>query len=731
MPTSIEAYSVTEPSKPDPAPLDPTPLRFGRDAPRRPVLPPPRRRVRPWPLVVAVLVAGVLGAIGVGLLAAKSFLDNVPDVPDRQALMIVNQAPGMTFEDTSGKILATRGPKHGSAVTLAELPVYVPRAFLAAEDRRFYEHGPVDFQGIARAAWTNWRAGHTVQGGSTLTQQLARTLYLTPKQTIQRKLEESVIAYRLEQEMSKDEVLELYLNRIFFGDNAYGIDAAAQTYFGKPASQLDLAQAALLASLPKAPTRLALTNDMDAALARSHLVLATMHAQGWISEADEQTALAHPPKLAPEAPGEGDFGYVLDMAAAQAVQIAGGQAPDLVVRLTVDSNLQTTAQAVVREAIDTEGRRTNIHQGALVLLAPDGAIRALVGGRDHQLSAYNRATQAERQPGSSFKPFVYAAALENGVKPTDTRDDAPIRIGLWSPGNYGGGYRGPVTVATALAHSINTVAVRLASEVGPAKIAEVAHRFGLKSIPDAPQMSIALGAYEVNLLELTSAFQVFQQGGQRSDPYLIDQIATQRGDVIFAHPQASGVLVYDVNNAGEMVRMLEGVITMGTGTRAAFGRPAAGKTGTTQDWKDAWFVGFTPDWVCGVWVGNDDGDPTRQVTGGQVPAEIWRRMMIAAHQNVPVHDFAWLPAETPADQTASEVAVSDAPPQAEDQRSNFYGGLSNDFGRAADGEQEQMAEPPPDDQGPPPEHYPAPRPERGDDQDRPPPDDLPPPDDPR
>src|ERR1019366_7708924 len=294
-------------------------------------------------------------------------------------------------------------------------------------------------------------------------------------------------------------------------------------------------------------------------------------------------------------------------------------------------------------------------------------------------------------------------------------------------------YRGPVTLAVALAHSINTVAVRLANEVGTAKIAEVAHRFGLKSIPDDPQLSIALGAYEVNLLELTSAYQVFQQGGQRNDPYLIDQIATQRGDVIFAHPPAAGAMVYDVNNAGAMVRMMEGVITMGTGTRAAFGRPAAGKTGTTQDWKDAWFVGFTPDWVCGVWVGNDDGDPTRKVTGGQVPAEIWRRMMIAAHQNVPIHDFA-LPAETPADQTTADIATSDAPPAQAEVRSNFYDDLSNDFGRAADGEMdrdaERDAEAPPDDQAPPPpDGFVRPRRERENDADAPPPDAPPPQDD--
>jgi|SRR5579872_2586692 len=686
--------------------------RFGRGAPRRPTRapePPKKRKRRIWPIVVTVLVAVILAGVGFGALVAKDFIDSVPDIPDRASLEIVNQAPGMTFEDDTGKVIATRGPKHGSAVKLAELPVYVPRAFLAAEDRRFYQHGPVDFQGIARAVWANWRAGHTVQGASTLTQQLARTLFLTPKQTIRRKLEEAVIAYRLEDEMSKDEVLELYLNRIFFGDNAYGIDAASQTYFGKPARYLNLSEAALLASLPKAPTKLALTNDMDAALRRSHLVLANMRAEGWITDSEEQAALDHAPALAPEPPGEGDFGYALDMAAAQAVQIAGGAAPDLVVKLTIDPGLQTTAQAVVRDELATQGKRTNISQAALVLLGPDGAIRAIVGGRDHQASAFNRAVQAERQPGSAFKPFVYAAAIENGVRPTDTRDDAPIRIGLWSPQNYGGGYKGQVTVADALAHSINTIAVRLANEVGTVKVAELAHRFGVKSIPADPELSIALGAYEVNLLELTSAFQVFQQGGQRSDPYLISEISTARGDVIFNRPTSAGAMVYDQANAALMVKMMEGVITSGTGTRAAFGRPAAGKTGTTSDYKDAWFVGFTPDWVCGVWVGNDDGEATRGVTGGQVPAEIWRRMMIAAHQNMPVHDFAWMPADQPStEDDQAQTADSAAPPDA-DSRGAFYDNLSDDFDKAANGENDRDLGPDgsaprdvPDDEAPPP-----------------------------
>jgi penicillin-binding protein 1A len=631
---------------------------------------PPPGRGRILRLAAAIVVALALVGAGIAALAVERFIAGVPPLPDKASLMVANQAPGMTFEDHDGKVIAARGPRHGHQITLAELPAYVPRAFLAAEDRRFYQHGPVDLRGVIRALRANLKAGHTVQGGSTLTQQLAKTLFLSPDQTLKRKLQEAVIAWRLEGAMSKNEILELYLNRIFFGDNAYGIDAASQTYFGHPASQLTVAEAALLAALPKAPTRLALTNDMDAALARSRIILATMKAEGWISAGDEQVALTAPPKLAPEAPGEGDFGYVLDMAAAQAVQLAGAQAPDLVVRLSVESSLQTTAQGLVRQTIATAGQRGGFKQGALVLMAPDGAIRALVGGADHHLSAFNRATQAQRQPGSSFKPIIYAAALENGARPTDTRQDAPLRVGDWTPSNYGGGYRGAVTLAEALALSINTVAVRLASEVGGQKIADLAHRFGVKDIPDQPNLSIALGAYEVNLLELTSAFQVFQEGGSRPEPYLIEQIGTTRGDVIYSHVPSAGVSVYDPANAADMVRMMEGVITHGTGVKAALGRPAAGKTGTSQNWRDAWFIGFTPEWICGVWVGNDDGAPMRKVTGGEVPANVWKQMMTVALGATPPLDFAWMPQVAPAagddeanasGQSADDAAAADAP----------------------------------------------------------------------
>ncbi len=632
---------------------------FGRG--RRPPPRAGRGGLPAWGAALIVLAAILLvGGLGAALEFGR-LLDGVPEIPDKNALAAANEAPGMTFEDATGKVIATRGPHHGHSVVLSELPAYVPHAFLAAEDRRFYRHGPVDLQGISRALAANWRAGRTVQGGSTLTQQLAKTLYLKPDQTWTRKFQEAVIAVRLEQRMSKDEVLELYLNRIFFGDNAYGVDAAAQTYFGKPASGLNLQEAALLAALPKAPTRLALTNDMPAALRRSRLVLANMRAEGWITPQEEEAALVSPPKLAPEAQGEGDYGYVLDMAAAQAVQIAGGSAPDLIVRLTIDPHLQETAQSVVREALADSGRRADAHQGALVLLAPDGAIRALVGGLDHRASAYNRVTQAQRQPGSAFKPFIYAAALENGVKPTDIRQDQPVQFGLWSPSNYGGGYRGPVTVADALAHSINSVAAQLANEVGPDKLGEISHRFGLSSIPAMPSLSIALGAYEVNLLELTAGYQVFQTGGQRTQTYLIQQITTTRGDILFTRAPSAGIGAYDAYHADQMVKMLEGVVLEGTGTRAGFGRPAAGKTGTSQNWRDAWFVGFTPDWVCGVWVGNDDDTPMNKVTGGEIPAQIWRKMMVAAHANLEPHDFAWMAAAEATQQAAADLAATDAP----------------------------------------------------------------------
>ncbi len=607
--------------------------------------------------------------MGLACLAAAwfqaGFLSDLPQIPDGPALWAVRRSPGMTFLDRNGAVIATRGARYGERVTLAQLPAYVPRAFLAAEDRRFYSHGPVDILAVFRAARRDLGAGKALEGGSTLSQQLARTLFLSQDHTIKRKVQEAVLASRLEDMLGKDRVLELYLNRTYFGDGAYGLDAAARTYFGKSAAQLSLPEAAALAALPNAPTRLALNNDMAGAWTRASRILATMGQEGWITPEAQTAALATPPVLAPVAAGEGDWGYVLDEAALEAGGLAGG-ASDLVVRLTVDPKLQQSAVATVRQAIESEGARRGATQGALVSLAPDGAILAMVGGLDHDKSAFNRATQARRQPGSAFKVFVYGAAIERGVLPTDLRQDAPVNLGRWNPSDYGGRYSGSMSVEQALARSINTISVRLTLEEGPEQVAAFARRCGLTGIPTHPGPSIALGAYEVTLLGLAGAYQVFQTGGGKTTPYLISQISTTGGEVVYAHPPSASVPVYNTLFASRMVRMMETVVSAGTGTAANIGRPQAGKTGTSQNYRDAWFVGFTPDLLTGVWVGADNDRPMAGVTGGEIPARIWRAFMTVAEKTQPVQDFSWLvpePATTPDLEPVNGAPVyADEPP---------------------------------------------------------------------
>lgn len=686
-----DPYRANEPGPSDagrpgaPPPRSPPPLDH---VPFRADLPDRRRRARPllrWALIVgAVLIVGATGlAAGAAGYVWSTYLRDTPALPSREALFAVGRAPGIQFQDRNGETIASRGPRYGERISLTGLPAYVPQAFLAAEDRRFYHHGPVELRAIARAAWVNWRTGHVVQGGSTLSQQLAKGLFLTPDQTLKRKLQEALLASRLETLLSKDEVLELYLNRIFFGANTFGVDGASRTYFGKPASQLTVAEAALLAALPKAPSRLALNRGMGAALARSHLILAQMRNEGWITRDELQAALDHPPSLSPEAlRDEGDFGYVLDYATLEAVRIAGSSAPDLVVRLSIDSTLQHATAAAVREGLAADGRAAGASQGAAIVLGNDGSIRALVGGLDYDVSPFNRAVQARRQPGSTFKPFVYAAALDKGVTPSDTVVDGPVRFGNWAPQNYGGGYRGPVTVETALINSINTVAVKLAQRAGGPAIGDLARRFGFTTIPERPDLSVALGAYEVSLLELTSGFQVFQQGGKRIAPTVIESVDTKAGANLFTRPAPAALPVYDITRASMMVRMMRRVVEVGTARRAAFDHPAAGKTGTSQNWRDAWFVGFTPDYVTGVWVGNDNDRPMNRVVGGDMPAAIWKRIMVFAHRDLPVRDFDWLVTEPGADEQP-------------DPRNGFYGTLASEFARArvAAAEEAQALEP--------------------------------------
>lgn len=629
------------------------------------------QRRRAWAAAWATVGGALLLAAAlVGVWLWRLALADLPRVPDAEALWRLNQPPSLQFLDVAGRPIGWRGPGRGEVQRLSDLPAYVPRAFLAAEDRRFYSHFGIDPVGVARAAWADLRSRRLVEGGSTITQQVARTLFLTPEQTLRRKVQEAALAAIIERRMSKDDILRLYLNRIYFGAGAYGIEAAAQTYFGKPAGALSLSEAALLAALPKAPTRLDPTNDFQAALTRSRLVLEQMRDEGWISAQEKAQAAAAPPKLAPDDPGEAAFGYVLDFAAPRARELAPGAGPVLVVRLSLDSRLQQAAAEAVRQAArENAGRGAS--QGALAALGPGGAIRALVGGVDHRDSAFNRAVQARRQPGSAFKPFVYAAALEAGLTPETMRTDAPVRFGKWAPRNAGGGYAGRVTLADALARSINTVAAQVTDEVGAERVAALARRFGLSDIPPRPELSVALGAYETNLLDLVEGYQVFQQDGRRSLPYLIEAVSTPDGRAVYRRAPAVPAQVYPEVLNGQMVHMMQAVIERGTGRRAAFGRPAAGKTGTNQDNRDAWFVGFTPDLVAGVWIGNDRARPMRDVAGGDLAAEVWRRFMTAAHEGLPPRPFG-------APSTDDPALV-----ERQTERAAFYKALADEFARTA------------------------------------------------
>jgi penicillin-binding protein 1A len=368
--------------------------------------------------------------------------------------------------------------------------------------------------------------------------------------------------------------------------------------------------------------------------------------------------------------------------------MVGQNSADLDVKLTIDPKLQASGAEILRDTV--RNSRAGAGEAALVAISSDGAIRAMVGGLDYGESVFNRAVQAKRQPGSSFKPFVYAAALEAGVLPTDTVVDEPIDIDGWRPQNYGGRYRGPVTVEAALAASINTVAVKLAQQAGPSAIAGLAARFGITTIPAAPTLSIALGAYEVPLIEMTSAYQVFQQQGNRITPYMIESVTTVRGEPVFRHMTASPVPAYDIIRSSMMVKMMQKVITSGTGGQADIGRPAAGKTGTSQNWRDAWFIGFTPDYVAGIWVGNDDDKPMDKVTGGQLAAKAWGRFMTVAHETIPPHEFEWL--------------LPDQEPEMEDDpRNPFYQDLANEF--AGDAATAAVLAPPRPRQEPPPVNF--------------------------
>ncbi|MGH6955872.1 MAG: transglycosylase domain-containing protein, partial [Caulobacteraceae bacterium] len=539
----------------------------------------------------------------------------------------ITREPQVTFVDHAGHVIGVRGGRYAPPVDIARLPKYVPAAFVSIEDKRFYEHGGFDPVGIARALVTDIGEGRAAQGASTITQQLARNLFLSSNRTLQRKGEELIYAVELERIYTKPQILGLYLSRVYFGAGAYGIEAAAERYFDKPAARLTIREAAMLAALMKSPTDYNPIDHPAQSAERTRLVLDAMVETGAITSAQRARALAQHPHVwttPPDAPAQ----YFVDWVNAQ-FQRMGPPKIDLTVTTTLDERDEMSAEAATEETL-ARYRRAGVQEAALVALSGDGAVRAMIGGADYAASGFNRAMDAHRQAGSSWKPFVYLTALEAGRTPQTMAVDGPVTIDGWSPKDFEPTFLGPVTLQTALAQSINTVAASLADEVGRPNVAATARRLGIVT-PISTEPAMALGTSLVTPLEMAEAYDAFSNGGDKVEAYGIERIATASGRVIWRHPDPRPTNVIGNPALSELDGMLREVIRTGTGVKAAIpGYDLAGKTGTTSDFKDAWFCGFTGDFTTVVWMGRDDDTPMRGVTGGSGPAEAWRAFMRAA-----------------------------------------------------------------------------------------------------
>jgi penicillin-binding protein 1A len=584
-----------------------------------------------------LIVAAIWGVAGLGILLAVY----ASDLPDVHQVAGLKKRPGITLLAVDGSVLTRSGDLYGNTLAVSDLPPNLVHAVVAIEDRRFYHHFGIDPIGLVRALVTNARSGYTVQGGSTLTQQLAKNMFLTPQRSFKRKLQEALLALQLERYYTKDQILTGYLNRVYLGAGAFGVDAAAKTYFGKPATELSLQESAIIAGLLKAPTKYSPANDMTAALARAELVLRAMHDEGYISDQDMLAALSAGPPDMHHPSVTKNAHYIADWAVQQAQGYIGQIDRDVVVYTTIDPKLQMLAEAKLEDTLSGPAVKLKASQGSLVSMSIDGAVKAMVGGRDYADSQFNRATQGERQPGSSFKPFVYLAAIERGLRPDSLVDDSPIHMGTWSPENFEPGFHGQVPARQALAESINTAAVRVLDFAGIDHVRDMARRLGI-SEPIPRDLSIALGTSDVTLLEMTGAYAAFANGGTGVFPYVIEKVTDSTGKLLYQRQGGGLGEVTQPGNVSILVSMMTDVIAYGTGKAARLDRPAAGKTGTSQDFRNAWFIGFTADMVTGVWFGNDDNSSMRKVTGGMLPAKTWREFMMAAEADHPVHELVAL-----------------------------------------------------------------------------------------
>ena len=580
-------------------------------------------------LVYWSCVLGVWALVAIGGIIAY----HASQLPPIDKLAVPKRPPNIAIMSDEGRLLANRGDTGGAAISLRDLPAHVPQAFIAIEDRRFYHHWGIDPVGVTRALVRNMTGRGAMQGGSTLTQQLAKNLFLTQERTMSRKVQEAILAFWLERKFSKDQILELYLNRVYFGSGAYGVEAAARKYFGHGARDTTLPEAAMLAGLMKAPTKLAPNRNPAAATDRASQVITAMAQEGMITDQMAALAIMSPATVSRETAGSINYAadYVMDVLD----EMVGAIDEDIVVTTTLSTEKQAAAEKALTDELDKSGKRFGVTQGAVVSIDPNGQIKALIGGRNYAESQFNRAVSARRQPGSSFKPFVYLTALERGLTPDTLRDDAPINVRGWQPENSSQDYQGKVTLTRALAMSLNTVAVRLGLEVGPKAIAETAHRLGVASDLQI-NASIALGTSEVTPLELVSAYAPFANGGIRVQPHVITRVRTAKGNLLYQRKGASFGRVIESGHVAMMNAMLQETLLIGTAKHAELpGWQAAGKTGTSQDYRDAWFVGYTSQLITGVWLGNDDNSPTRKTSGGNLPVNIWSKYMRTALQGAP------------------------------------------------------------------------------------------------
>ena len=569
-----------------------------------------------------LLLSGVLGAYLAGVCTVGLFTFAAKGMPSVETFWEPNRPVSVQIVDRNGQDILVRGAQDAGGVKLDTLSPHLKNAVLAVEDRRFAFHIGLDPIGLTRAMYENVKAGRVVQGGSTLTQQLAKNVFLTPEQTLTRKAQEGLLAIWLEFNFSKDEIFTKYLNRVYFGGGNWGIEAASQRFLRKPTSGLTLEEAALLAGLLKAPSQYNPINYPDRAARRTATVLLAMEDADVIDRRSRYEALQSPVTVhLPETANSAN--YFVDWIWEELEAAIGPPNRDIVVQTTLDMEAQTFADKAIASHLAPE---LGAKEAALVTIDGEGAIRAMVGGLSYANSQFNRASQAERQPGSAFKPFVYLAAFEAGFTPWDWRSDQPVIIDDWEPQNFDEKFRGPLMLEDAFAKSINTIAVTLSEEIGRERVIETAERFGFKDLK--PYRSLPLGSQTVTPVNLVSAYLPFANWGARAEPYGILSIATANGTPLYYHEKKDKQRTVSSEALGHMNRLMTQTVKLGSGRQAQLpGHDVGGKTGTTNDYRDAWFVGFVPDIVTGVWVGSDENLPMQKVTGGSIPAKIWKDMM--------------------------------------------------------------------------------------------------------